>query len=356
MLLPIKLSGKELKEIEEFVRRGDVESVHDFVRYAIQNQLQLERDKLDAGEVKDYHLPKISTETVPKEKYASTLHPSMMETIQKIDLGPTKTKKFVSLDASKIRERTKGPMWALKNKYFPLKFVLRVIQKIASGSDEGGVSVYLLREEIKRIAFPMRSEMESLDEKIGSKRGDSIATGFPINNENSFDRFFNNFVVYVSPDENIIKGMPYELGFIDFIDGAIVLTEDGYNFACLYSPILDGYLREKEMPKCQFSDEELNFLYEHIRQKTISEKMLFSFMLSQIERRVNTPEGLNKVIKPFLEEEFPKKGGYSVKSANSIRAGVTSRMVELKLIKIEKMRGRSVYKVNEMERVFDVGE
>jgi len=290
MLLPIKLSGKELKEIEEFVRRGDIESVHDFVRYAIQNQLQLEREKLDAGEVKEYHLPKISTETVPKEKYAST-----------IDLSPTETNKFVSLDASKIRERTKGPMWALKNKYFPVKFVLRVIQKMTSSSDEGKIPVPFLQEEIKKYAFPMRNEMEVLDGEMGNKRGAKIATGLPVNNENSFYRFFDNFVIYVSPDRNIIKGMPYELGFIDFIDGAIVLTEDGYNFACLYSPILDGYMQEKEMPQYQFSDEELNFLYEHIRQKTISEKMLFNFMFTQIEKEINTPEELNNAIKPFLE-------------------------------------------------------
>ncbi len=336
MLLPIKLSGKELKEIEEFVRRGDVESVHDFARYAIQNQLQLEREKLDAGEGKDYHLSKISTETVPKEKYAST-----------IDLSSTKTNKFVSLDASKLRERTRGPMWALKNKYFPLKFVLRVIQKMVSNNNKREIPIPPLREEIKRHAFAMRTEMEFLDEKMGIKRGTRIATGFPINNEDSFDRFFNSFVIYVSPDGNTIKGMPYELGSIDFKDESVLLTEDGYNFASLYSPILDGYLQEKEMPEYQFSDEELNFLYEHIRQKIISEKMLFSFMLSHVGRGTNTPEGLNNVIRPFLDEKFPKERGYSVKSANSIRAGVTSRMVELKLINIEKVGGRSIYKITE---------
>ncbi len=101
------------------------------------------------------------------------------------------------------------------------------------------------------------------------------------------------------------------------------------------------------MPEYQFSDEELNFLYEHIRQKIISEKMLFSFMLSHVGRGTNTPEGLNNVIRPFLDEKFPKERGYSVKSANSIRAGVTSRMVELKLINIEKVGGRSIYKITE---------
>jgi len=53
---------------------------------------------------------------------------------------------------------------------------------------------------------------------MGNKRGNRIATGFPEDTEESFDRFFKNFVIYVSPDGKIIKGMTYELGFIDVVD------------------------------------------------------------------------------------------------------------------------------------------
>ena len=55
---------------------------------------------------------------------------------------------------------------------------------------------------------------------------------------------------------------------------------------------------------------------------------------------INTPEELNNTFKLFLEKKFPKEEGYTIKNANSIRAGVTSRMVELKLININKMPTR----------------
>ena len=65
----------------------------------------------------------------------------------------------------------------------------------------------------------------------------------------------------------------------------------------------------------------------HFLSKAMDDEVLLEVIIS------------NKKIRPFLEEKFPKEGGYSEKTANSIRAGVTSRMVELKLIKIEEMGG-----------------
>ena len=352
MLLTIKISGKELREVEEFVQRGDVDSVHDFVRYAIQNQLQLEKERVDTKGTDAYDLLKTSTEIIPDEKSTSTLHLGRIEPKNKIDLPPVEINKFISLDASKLKERTKKPIWVLKNKYFPLKFVLRVIQNEISRTDEGRISINLLKDNIRGLTFSMRSQMEFLDKKMENKRGEKFATGFSADDANSFERFFKNFVIYVSPDENTIKGMPYELGFIDVMDGEILLTEDGNNFASLFSPILDSYIPEKEMPKHQFSDEELNFLYEHIRQKVFSEAILYRFMLSQIEKGINAPEELNNTFRSFLDDKFPKEEGYSAKTASSIRAGVTSRMVELKLIKIEKIGGKSFYKINEGSKSF----
>ena len=157
-------------------------------------------------------------------------------------------------------------------------------------------------------------------------------------------------MIYISPDGTTIKGLPYELGLIDVVLGEIVLTEDGNNFADIYSPMLDGYLRDQETPKYQFSDEELTFLYAHIKQKITSEPILFNFILSQIERGVNTPNTLNNNTKPFLEKNFSKKEEYSTKAANSLRAGVTSRMVELKLVKIKKLGANSFYEMGENGR------
>jgi len=251
----------------------------------------------------------------------------------------------------KLKDRTKKPIWAIKNKYFPLKFTLRVIQNKLSSTDEKAISLVSLRNDIRELAFSMRRVLKHLDEEMGNMRGEKFATGFPVDDD-SFDRFFENFVIFVTSNRNIVMGMPYELGFIDMIDEGIVLTEDGNNFANLYSPIIDGYLREKIMPNSLFSDEELNFLYKHIKEKVVSETILFKFILSQINKGINTPEKLNDAILPFLEENFPKENGYTTKFANSIRAGVISRMVELKLIKIEKIEGRSFYKLTNFSKVF----
>ncbi len=355
MLITIRLSGKELKEIEELVLRGDIDSVHDFIKYAIRNQLELEKDRAGLAELREAHLPKSDTKVRVRKEDNGKIIGYLGTGVKTLRFPPIETTKFVSLDTSRLLERTKYPLWALKNKYFPLKFVLRVIQKIVSDNEGGKIPVNSLQNEIKELAFQMREEMEYLDKRLGYKRGYKIATGFPTNDDKSFNRFFNNFVVYISPDGNTIKGMLYEVGFVDIVDGNIILTEDGNNFAKLYSPIIDGYFQQKEFPGHPFSEEELNFLYDHIKQKVISEATLYLFMLSQIEKGVDTPEGLNHTIKPFLDERFPKHGGYSIKSANSIRAGLTSRMVELKLIRIVKKDGRTFYKIEENGKEFKEG-
>lgn len=349
-MVTIRLAARELKEIEEFIRKGEVENIHDFIRYAVQNQLQLERERFEPF---DYYQVASHSTTMIDEKSPAVLRQNKIRLSPKINLPAIETNNYITLQSSTVRERTKSPIWALKNRYFPMKVVLRVIQKMVSKTDNGKVSLDSLTLEIRKIATKIKSSMELLDERMDNKRGKRFATSFPSHKNNkSYDRFYNSFVIYISPDGNTIKGFPYEMGFIDIIEGGLFLTEDGNNFANIHSPILDGYLLEDEIPLHVFSNEELNFLYEHIKQKTVSEAILYKFMLTQLENDVNTPDDMNKKIRPFLEERFPKEKGYSVKTANSLRAGITSRMVELKLIEIEKMGGRSYYKINKNGHMF----
>lgn len=344
MIINVRLSGKELKEIEDIVSKGEVGSIQDFIKYSIHNQLQIERDE-EEGKVK-------RDSSLALNKVGNKTSDNVKSNIKRINLPAINSHNIVSLDKEKIKKRTEQPIWALKNRYFPLKFVLRIVQKLSES--DGKVPLRSLDNEIKKFAFLMRTEMEKLDNKLDNKRGSKFSSGFPVNSEQSYYRFFNNFVIYISSDGEMIKGLPYELGFIDYKDESVVLTEDGNIFANLYSPVFDSYLKENKEPKSQYSEDEVNFLCEHIKHKTNSEKRLFEFVISQIKNGNNTPEKLKDMIIPFLEEELPKEDGYSEKAANSIRASLISRMAELNIIKIEKNKGRSSYKIGKNAKLFDL--
>ena len=77
----------------------------------------------------------------------------------------------------KIRERTRYPIWALKNKFFPLKFVLRVVENMIV-REKGGVHIQTLRKELKNLAFKMREEMEELDKNLENRRGNRFSAAF----------------------------------------------------------------------------------------------------------------------------------------------------------------------------------
>ena len=354
MIFTVSLIKKELREIEELVQRGEVGSIHDFIKYAIQNQLQLEKVQSDQNGAM-YQAP--SSDIPDVTIHENSKQPSRHENIQlsnPLTLTATPVNNVFPLDLSDMKTRTKEPIWALKNKYFPLKFLLRVVQKLVSESENGRISIKSLREETNKTAFQLRRELERLDKKLDKKRGERIATGFPTRKKaQSFDRFFKNFAVYVSPSGETIRGMLYELGFIDVVGGMVVLTEDGNNFANLYSPVLDGFLEKKETPSYPFSEKEIEFLYRHIKQKVSSEHILYEFMIKEIKIGNKTPEGLNHAIWPFLEEKFGGSKGVTEQSANSWRGEMTSRMVELQLVEIEKQGGKSFYKLTENVKKFE---
>lgn len=340
MIINIRLSGEELKEIEDIVLKGEVGSIQEFIRYSIHNQLQVEMEERYEGKNESSLLNKVETTASKNEKPT-----------KRIDLPAINSDNIVSLDSVKIKKRTEKPIWALKNRYFPLKFVLRILQKLSS-ENNGEVLLQSFDDEIRKFAFLMRTEMEKLDKKLDNKRGSRLSSGFPVSSEESYNRFFNNFVIYISSDGETIKGMPYELGFIDHSNGSIFLTEDGNNFASLYSPILDGYFLESKIPVCQYSNEELTYLYNHIKQKTTSERELFEFILSKIEKGYNSPIKLHEVFKPFLEYNFPKDNGYGDKEANSIRTGLISRLNELKIIKVITMNGKNIYELGKNYSIY----
>ena len=343
MMIAIRLTGKELEEIEKLVSSGEIGSINEVIKYAIQNQLQLEKEGENA-------LLTGKKSVSIQEKSAVYTPPFDISYLQRTEDEDVE-EYLVYLDDASIKERTRYPIWALKNKFFPLKFVLRIIENMIRRED-GRVSVKSLRKVIEPVAFRMREEMEKLDKQLENKRGNRFSAGFPKQSEESYDRFFKNFVVYISPDGETIKGMPWELGFIDVKGEDVYLTEAGYTFAHLHSPILDGYLKDKMMPDTQFSEDELRFIYKYIYEKVSSEKTLYEFMLNQIEKGINTPEELNQSFHVFLEEAFPTEDGYTEKSANSIRAGVTSRMVELGLVEIKKIGGKSYYEIGKKWKEF----
>lgn len=335
----MNLDRQTIEEIENIISEKRLRDLHSFIKYAVRNQIELEKEGIENPRLE------LSLQDKNSEKLSFEQKNFSHETLK---IEPKKVDNLITLDLNEVKNRTTEPIWTIKNRYFPIKFVLRFLQHRLGSINDDGITIEDLKESLLDPSLKIREDLEKLDDLLNNKRGKKISTGFPKNKKNSYTRFFKNFVVYKSKRENSIDGLPYQLGFVN-VDGNILsLTKKGYKFSNLKSPILDGYYINKEKPSYQFSKEELQFLYNHILNYTTSEKDLILFMTSILEGdEINTPSKVNKELKPYLEDNYPKEGGYTDTSINSIRSGLISRMSEIKLIKIINRNGGSVYELTD---------
>lgn len=334
MIITINIRREDLKKIEEMVSEGIAGNIHDFIKYSIQNQIQLEENfSKDRSTITKQGNKVEGQDSISQNKQSD------------IELPAKKVIKTINIKSEDIEKRTKKPIWALKNKLFPVKFVLRFIQKTLNEKNLESIPIDDLKKKMENSSYQIRKELERLDDKLDLKRGYKFSTGFPKNNEKSYNRFFKNFVIHISVHGTKIRGLPYEFGFIDVDDEKVMLTDIGAEFANLYSPVMDGFFINNNIPEQKFSEDELEYLYGHIENRTDSEKDLYRFMIDEIKQGNDNPDALNSSIKKYLEKNYPKKNGYSQTTANSIRAGLTSRMTELGLTKIIKKGGRNYYEI-----------
>src|SRR5262249_38290471 len=107
----------------------------------------------------------------------------------------------------------------------------------------------------------------------------------------------------------------------------ILLTEAGWHFAAMSNPILDD---GRDGRQAKFSDEEVEFLVGHIRDRVPAEAFAYKLIFEAIENGARTPEKLDDA----LEEYLPKRKDKPFTRAflTTQRAGVVSRMIDLGLL------------------------
>lgn len=335
MIITVDIDQQTLKEIQKVISKNGSNDLHSFIKYAVKNQIELEKEGI--------RNPNLDL-SVGNQKSEDQEFKHKEISLQNLKIKPKKLGNLKTLNSKNVKKRTNKPIWAIKNRYFPIKFVLRFLQNQLSNKNTNGISIDELKDKLLDPSLKLRKDLKNLDELLDNTRGKKISTGFPKNKKRSYNRFFKNFVIYRG--KNSVDGFPYQLGFIDLDNDFVYLTKTGYDFSNLNSPILDKYYRNSEKPSYQFSTEELKFLYNHIFNYTISEKNLFLFIISLIDdKSINKPSKINNKLGQYLENNYPKEGEYTKTTINSIRTGLVSRMSELKLIRIMNKGGKSVYEI-----------
>jgi len=333
----IDVTPEDVDQVNRQVSSGRYRSLQEFIIVAIWNQLYLEshEPRSTALEGEEYDIPHSASLTAP-----------ITDAMQLLQLSPQLTD-VKTVHLSDLPRH--GYLWGQYNRIFPVKVVMRVAANLARIKGSESFLLSELQEKAAERARELGKVIQREDRLMGRKRGTIISAGLPIGKgqDKAKLRFKNHFVGYLASrrtdaneHETKAEGAAPTLKFLDIRnekDSVVAgITDLGLKFACFLNPVIDS--QDYSNP---FSSEELNFLLDHIALQLPEEAKLIHLILSCIKKGIASPEELNARMKSFN----PKwKGSEPI----TMRAGVVSRIGELRLLERRKDGVRVTYKLTEL--------
>jgi hypothetical protein len=334
VILLVKLDKTTYANIEELVKKGNYLSIENFTQIAVKNQLLLETEGRIEVAGRRRVQRTVRTERPPLSTILRTPKKAQVQ-----ELGKP------LLDES-IRN---APVWGQINRLAPAKLVLRTLLSNLSASKDRSADLRRFSAEVAEQATKFRRFAKKND-KMRRVRGEGVYVGFPKKDPSSQQRFLNYYVgkgPLKKWTDSIITGL--SLGNIqEMEDGSTVigLTEAGLKFALLHSPLIDDFFLNRKQIDAPLSSDEVSFLMNHIKSVRPREYEFLVFILRSIKKGDDTPTKLQSRIFDYLQG-IDLQIKLSAKVANTMQVGAIGRLVEMRLVKIEKQAQKSKYSVTE---------
>jgi hypothetical protein len=158
-------------------------------------------------------------------------------------------------------------------------------------------------ENVTSIALTLRRRLAKLDRMDKRSFGELLEASFPKYEDKSKRRFVNHYMYYQRTSDMALLGMMPELKLINLeLDrneiARIGLTKFGIQFALLKNPVID-----QDKPE-SLSDEEVDFLLNHISGNIPAESEHMICALTAIDTGRRTRDELNSVLKEYYAKYF----------------------------------------------------
>lgn len=364
MRVAIDVPESLVENIRQAVDQGDYRDSREFVRVAIENQLQ--REGIDKSNVKtlseaieevgnskseisdnETELPNKKLDEHNKSEESGAKVPSLPDQ-SNAHIGLRQYDSVKTISPPNTERLDDGPLWGQYNRLFPIKLTVRVLANKLVGQNKSTdwLDFSPFQNQVGKVARTVGNQIETYDEQFGRKRGEKLSTGLPTGDEveKSTDRFQTHFVGRIEHDD-MLSGASPNLKFIDITQNdrrKIGLTESGKDFAALQNPLLDtGFDAEYSL-----TEEECQFYLSHVREARPEEHEAMLKISQAIEEGDNRPSVLTERV-AFLNTSW------SNSKANTIRSGLTSRMYELGLVNRGRVGQRGIaYELTSLGETF----
>jgi hypothetical protein len=346
MIVAVKLNPNSYKKIREFVEKGGYESVESFVEIAVLNQILLESN--GATSIEPNVVSRVTTNGLDRSKSSQTKQQGVQRPIQY--LACPEYTPLPALPPLVIPEEIRSfPIWGQINRLAPAKMVLRILanQILSLGKDR--VDLKRFSADMAETATSTRIYIEKKDKK-NRIRGEELYIALAKKDPGSQQRFIN-FYIGKLPSGKWTDGILTGLGFARIEqtdDGSVVigLTEAGRKLACLPSPLIDEFLLQEKQIEAPFSSNEVGFLLDHLKVNRPGEFEYIVSVLRFIREGTVTPTSLRTKVGQFLRDRHPTIK-ISEKFVNTMLVGAMGRLVEMRLVGIEKDAQKSRYSVTD---------
>ena len=340
MKVIIEIDDDDVEKIKRYISKNKSFSLSNFISIAIHNQLMLEKGGSEIAFLeKSFFKDSINLKKKTAKKEVANIE--------------------ITVDEIKLKK--KFPFWGTQNRYFCLKQITRDLGELIAEEKTSWISYEYGIGYISTNATKLRNQLEKLDKKLKRPRGNKLSAGFPTGEFKSINRYEKQFIGGIDGKGNPY-GMAVLMGFVSIKKDAnksyLGISKRGLNFSLLNSPIFDTGSSSLFSNAPPLSKEEIEYILRTLTERIPAEIEFMTFTLSYIQDGKDTPEVGKDITFNFLNEKYPeiaksKKGGkFSSSEAETMRAGVVSRLNELGMLYIEKQGLKSRYRLTEKGRNF----
>lgn len=341
MIVCAELRQEQYRAIEALLSAGSFQSMSEFIRLAVDNQLTHEAG---AGSRLAMTALEVPDERVPSEAVVSTMEASpsgarasargaapnlRIPAVLALALGARVTPREEDLVSPLGPGRR--PLWGQVNRLLPVKTALRCLGSLLAEQGGGEVELRAFHRAAADTARQVGLALRSIDIAAGRRRSEWLATGFPIGDDvsKSATRFTDQFTAYPRRDGEW-DGALIRLGFIGVRDRGVGLTRAGLEWAAIENPVLDAH----DAHGRGLGDAESRFYLDHVRASFPAEWKLMREVMEFVAAGLRREE-----IDAALMDAY----GWTPAEAGTMRAGVLGRMSELGLIEKERLGTSIIY-------------
>lgn len=345
MQVIVEITGEQLKEIEQIIRSGKCPSIETFIQLSIANQIYIEKKSQKGAKLLSPTTPLITRE---KKEIVLGREYSQDTRLFSLTKVPSENIKIVDQSDQKLDN---FPFWGQNNRLFCIKPILRSLSRLLASRNSNWIEYDEFCREAIIDALQLQNILEKDDEKQGRARGLTFATSLPTNDAKSMSRFQLQYIGYVRPKDGKLTGLLPMLRFINIKKNEktgtmmIGITKEGLEFTQIDSPIIDQFVAQGKTVTQPLSTEEVNYLLKHISKYCSHEYNFMSDFLQAVDKGTVTPTSLLDHVRTYFHTNY--KRDFTEAVIGTMRAGMTSRLLEMGLLSLQKEGLKSSYKLTD---------